>query len=180
MQLGPSSILGLVIIFPRVCWSRYEALSGDQVWELQGEVGLVSTMLGSKGLVDILDESGPRRMIRVRAKHSAEVLLTLLQNNLSYKILVEDLASYLKEKEGQPRRRSSNTCSSSSCPRPLSDSYMTLDQIEWYLKELNTTHSSRLSVTSIGKSIEGRDIWLVHIRPRRCSVGGAVWIEAVS
>ncbi|XP_066974861.1 carboxypeptidase B-like isoform X2 [Macrobrachium rosenbergii] len=180
MQLCPTSILGFVIIFPHLCWSQYEALSGDQIWEIQGEVGLVSTMLYGKGFVDILDESGPRRVIRVRDRHSTEVLLTLLQNKLPYKVLVEDLASYLKEKEGQRKRKtkSSSTCSNVSCPQPLSDAYMTLDQIEWYLKEINITYSSRLSVTSIGKSIEGRDIWQVHIRPQSCSVGSSVWIEA--
>ncbi|XP_068218332.1 carboxypeptidase B-like isoform X2 [Palaemon carinicauda] len=178
MQLCSTGLLAFLVILPHFCWSQYAAPPGDQIWEVEGEIGLVTTMLQDKGLVDILDESRSRKIIRVGLKNSIDVKFILLQHKLTYKILVKDLASYLKEKDGKTIKTRSITCTDLSCPQPLSDAYMTLDQIEWYLKELNISHSSRVNVTSIGKSIEGRDIWLVHIRPLKCRVDGAVWIEA--
>ncbi|XP_069943469.1 carboxypeptidase B-like isoform X2 [Cherax quadricarinatus] len=43
-------------------------------------------------------------------------------------------------------------------------------RIEWYLRHL-ATHP-RVEVTSIGKSVEGRNIWLVHIMPATTCRGG--------
>lgn len=53
----------------------------------------------------------------------------------------------------------------------------TLLQMEWYLKEVNRTFPSKISVTSIGRSVEGRDLWLAHLKATN-PTGRSVWIEA--
>lgn len=52
--------------------------------------------------------------------------------------------------------------------------------MECFLKRLSEDNP-RASLTSIGKSFENRDLWMVHVRPNDPSdseEAGAVWIEA--
>ncbi|ROT75041.1 hypothetical protein C7M84_006440 [Penaeus vannamei] len=90
-------------------------------------------------------------------------------------LLIAQSGSLASSGERRRRRevdsREAGSCTADSCPAPLSDAYMTLQQMEFYLREINTTYAPRVSVQSIGKSVEGRDIWMVHVKSGGCAQG---------
>ncbi|KAG7173138.1 carboxypeptidase B-like [Homarus americanus] len=156
-----------------------EALRGHQVWEVSG--GLVPQHLVMTGLVDPLDHSGPSRSIRVAPEFASKVKESLHRADLTYRILVHDLSTYLEEeevREGRSRRDAENiTCTCSSCLEPLHSQYMSFCQIERFLADMAQTYPDRINVTSIGKSVEGRDIWLAHLKPTN-PLDKSIWVEA--
>lgn len=158
--------------------SQYDELSKHQIWQLNGkDVDLVSTKLSEDGLVDVLDLSGARIKMRVSPEDAEVVRETLLREGITYDVLVEDLAIHLKMQELKKSDRVTETCTATSCPEPFKESYMTFEEMEWYLEELQKTYPSRVNITSIGKSVEGRDIWQVHIKSTGCGPKSAVWLE---
>nr|XP_045623900.1 carboxypeptidase B-like isoform X1 [Procambarus clarkii] len=168
-------VLLLVFVSVACCVSdNYQHLEGHQVLVVEvGSSGAVKHLL-QEGLLDVLDHSGPSRTVRVSPQTVQEVKTALREAGISYSVLIHDLAAYLREKDTTraPRRNRAEVCVSSSCPAPLIDSYMTFQQIEWYLTHL-ASHP-RVEVTSIGKSVEGRDLWLVHIKPPECRGDGSL------
>ncbi|KAK7026889.1 hypothetical protein SK128_012652 [Halocaridina rubra] len=170
--------------------AQYQSLSGYQVWALNGDIPNVSIHLLKNGLADILDFAGPRKQISIHPKNLEEVDRILNQEGIHHRVLIEDLAVYLESRDVLRKKRQTETCSLASCPKPLSESFMTFEemcckkscnnippQMEWYLINLNATYYPRVEVTSIGKSIEGRNIWQVFIKSSACNEGTAIWLE---
>ncbi|XP_063873414.1 zinc carboxypeptidase-like [Scylla paramamosain] len=167
--------------------NNYQVLAGQQVWEAEGQEAMkVLADLEMEGLADILGHSSSTPRFRVHADNIAQVAAALTEAGLTQKLLISDLARHVmgeQRKESLEFLRGSRTesCTEESCPKPLANAYMSFEQIEYYLREL-AERSQRVELVSIGKSIEGRDIWRVHIRPygdtgedvRR----NAVWFEA--
>ncbi|XP_063884268.1 zinc carboxypeptidase-like isoform X2 [Scylla paramamosain] len=167
--------------------NNYQVLAGQQVWEVEDHDAMkVVAELEKEGMVDILGHSSSTPRFRVHTDSIAQVAAALTEAGLTHKLLISDLARHVAEeqrKESLEFLRGSKTesCTEESCPKPLANTYMSFEQIEYYLKEL-VERSQRVELVSIGKSIEGRDIWRVHIRPyedtgedvRR----NAVWFEA--
>ncbi|XP_042856182.1 carboxypeptidase B-like [Penaeus japonicus] len=157
---------------------RHRALRGHQIWQLSGDGGAVSFELMQKGLMDVLGHSRTSRKVRVPSRALEEARRILQERGVAHEVLVEDLATFLEEKErlarGSVERES---CFPNSCPRPFGNSYMTFKQIEWFLQNL-CENSTRASLTSLGKSTENRDIWMVHLRSEGPKAGGAIWVEA--
>nr|XP_027220025.1 carboxypeptidase B-like [Penaeus vannamei] len=90
------------------------------------------------------------------------------------------LANGFPKKDQERRTKESaktECCDPNACPRPFTDSYMTFEQMEWFLKLCES--SPRATLASIGKTSEMRDIWMVHLRPPHPEeTAGAVWVEA--
>ncbi|CAL4088000.1 unnamed protein product [Meganyctiphanes norvegica] len=157
--------------------SNYHQLRGHQVWQVSDGMDDVVQGLEAEGVVDVLDHSRSRRSLRIAPQHQEYVHNLLKDNNMDYKIHIEELLSFFQEEESaeeesrlsrRSESREQQICTADSCPQPLTDEYMTLDQMEWYLSELTDSHPDLVDVSSIGKSVEGRDIWLVHIKAGKC------------
>lgn len=61
---------------------------------------------------------------------------------------------------------------------------MTFKQMEWYLRSLNASLHPRVELTSMGSSVEGRQLWLVKLTPNpsngesvRARPRDSVWVE---
>ncbi|KAG7173136.1 carboxypeptidase B-like isoform X2 [Homarus americanus] len=161
----------LLAVVTSVASDNYKELTGNQVWKLNQEDEATVQQLVVDGLVDPLDHSGPSTSLRVTPETAGLVKEVLDQAGITYQVIVQDLARYLRVNDviqrSQVRKElRAQTCTSSSCTAPLTDNYMTFDQMEYYLAQLNS--HPRVSVSSIGKSIEGRDIWIVHINRSGC------------
>lgn len=180
MKVGLWSVL-LVIVFTQSVTCNYGELAGHQIWKLDGKESAVPVRLLNEGLLDVLDDSAQSPQVRVAPRDVKKVQGILQKEGLSYEVLVHDLAAHFKAVDENERRRrdvseDSRTCNETYCPLPLTEDYMTLEQMEWYLQELNETYPELVSLSSIGKSHEDRDIWLVHIRSDNASAK-SVWIE---
>ena len=46
--------------------------------------------------------------------------------------------------------------------------------MNFYLRQLNSTRYPKVAVSSIGKSVEGRDIYMVHIQPKGVQCTGSI------
>ncbi|XP_042887711.1 carboxypeptidase A1-like [Penaeus japonicus] len=170
-----------VLVLTAGCVAGFqEELRGHQIWELPSVVPADLENLLREGLLDSLGHSGSSRKFHVPASSLDNARRILKDQDVEYKVVVDDLAAHL---QGERRRRreaqtkADEECKANSCPAPLSDAYMTFQQMEYYLREINSTHSPRISVTSIGKSVEGRDIWMVHVRSGGCAQGKSVYLE---
>ncbi|KAK3869191.1 hypothetical protein Pcinc_025476 [Petrolisthes cinctipes] len=183
-------VVATVAALPANIPENLQPLIGHQVWEVSSERGeAVLWNLVTEGHIDVLDHSGTTRKFRVAGKDADKVAGTLRTANLTHSVLIRDLALFLKEEEGPVERRAdiSRSCTTTSCPVPSKDAYMTFKEIEYYLKHIGN-NNPRVELRSLGKSHEGRDIWLVHIKPVTSKRVGAriafshmrkraIWIE---
>ncbi|XP_047490159.1 carboxypeptidase B-like isoform X1 [Penaeus chinensis] len=151
-----------------------EGLRGHQIWELPSSIPAALEDLLRDGLLDSLSHSKSHRKVHVPVEGLDNARRILKERDVEFKVLVDDLAEHF---QGERRRRrevdtrAAESCTENSCPAPLSNAYMTFTQMEYYLREINTTYAPRVSVKSIGKSVEGRDIWMVHVRSGGCAQG---------
>ncbi|XP_050695794.1 carboxypeptidase B-like [Eriocheir sinensis] len=163
---------------------NYRALAGHQVWETEDpQARSLLAGLEEEGLADILGHTSSVLRFRVDPEGVSRVSDSLLKARVDYRVAITDLESHYVEMERVARRdgvirAEKISCTSDSCPIPLIEEYMEFTEIEWYLKEL-AAQSSRVELESIGKSIEGRDIWRVIIRAAQEGEGQrkAVWLE---
>ncbi|XP_047490161.1 carboxypeptidase B-like isoform X2 [Penaeus chinensis] len=157
-----------------------EGLRGHQIWELPSSIPAALEDLLRDGLLDSLSHSKSHRKVHVPVEGLDNARRILKERDVEFKVLVDDLAEHF---QGERRRRrevdtrAAESCTENSCPAPLSNAYMTFTQMEYYLREINTTYAPRVSVKSIGKSVEGRDIWMVHVRSGGCAQGKSVYLE---
>ncbi|XP_071525251.1 carboxypeptidase B-like [Panulirus ornatus] len=160
--------------------SIYEGLRGHQVWSVNGDTDGLVSQLRLRGMVDVLHHSGPTQKLRVSPEFASDVLANFQDAGLEYHAVIGDLAAFLQEEENRDRsvrRESEDSCTAHRCSAPLHAQYMTFEQMEWYLKQVNETSPSKISVSSIGRSVLGRDLWLAHLKATN-STGRSVWIEA--
>ncbi|KAG7173137.1 Carboxypeptidase B-like 3 [Homarus americanus] len=171
----------LLAVVTSVASDNYRELTGNQVWKLNQEDEATVQQLVVDGLVDPLDHSGPSTSLRVTPETAGLVKEVLDQAGITYQVIVQDLARYLRDNDVTPLVQvrfglTAQTCTSLNCSAPLTDNYMTFEQMEYYLAQLNS--HPRVSVSSIGKSIEGRDIWMVHINRSGCEgIHAREWIS---
>ncbi|XP_071525502.1 carboxypeptidase B-like isoform X2 [Panulirus ornatus] len=184
----------LLVTVAAVSGNNYEGLAGHQIWSLESELAVeLVDQLQAQGLLDVVAHTERTRTVRVTPEFASLVQKELHGAGHNYSVKVEDLAKHLqKEKDEKTRQiHRAESCTATSCPFPLTYSYMTFQQMEWYLKEL--AKNPWVEVRSIGRSILDRDIWMVHIKsgeckgrkelyPNRCrrrasSKPMAVWLE---
>ncbi|XP_068242829.1 carboxypeptidase B-like [Palaemon carinicauda] len=174
-------ILWTLFLCCRLALGSYQNLVGHQIWKLSGKESALPGQLMTKGLLDILDHSRKLQRVRVAPEHLDRVSALLQKDGISYKILVDDLAAHIEGIENSERRRrdvseNQQTCTESDCPEPLSDVYMRFNEMEWYLKQVNETYYPNVTLSSVGKSHENRDIWVLHIKSENPEAR-SIWIE---
>ncbi|KAK7076739.1 hypothetical protein SK128_005364 [Halocaridina rubra] len=172
----------LAIVASNVSASNYRELVGHQIWKLDSRMkSKMPSQMMSEGLLDILDHSGPSNQVRVMPKHVETVNKIFKNEGITYEVIIDDLAAYFESEELKDRARRDVTeeqeaCTESRCTKPLKTQYMTFQQMEWYLQNLNDSQHRKIDISSIGKSHENRDIWLVHIKSDNASAR-SVWVE---
>ncbi|XP_015095092.1 carboxypeptidase A6 isoform X2 [Vicugna pacos] len=109
----------------------------------------------------------------VRIPHNgSQALLAFLQKtNIQYKILIEDLQKALEEGSSLPTQRSRRSLSGYNY-----EVYHSLEEIQHWMHHLNKTHSGLIHMFSIGKSYEGRSLFVLKLGRSR-AYKRAVWID---
>ncbi|KAF2362606.1 Peptidase M14 carboxypeptidase A [Trinorchestia longiramus] len=183
-----------------LCWSSvmakhprqtHRALEEHKVVRMNGEnLGpLLTEAQKALPALDVLHYDGSQQ-VRVRvAREDVEAFKNMMDGaKLDYVVEVEDLADHLRrhdlEQELTASSRIEETCDEKGCSKPPKTYYMTFEQMEWYMQDLAANYPSRVQLSSVGKSVEGRDIWMVNVLPdgssssdRSLPSPASVWIE---
>ncbi|XP_030160269.1 carboxypeptidase A6 [Lynx canadensis] len=106
-------------------------------------------------------------------KNGSQVLLAFLQEaNIQYKILIEDLQKTLEKASSLRTQRNRRYLSGYNY-----EVYHSLEEIQNWMHHLNKTHSGLIHVFSIGKSYEGRSLFVLKLGRRSRTYKRAVWID---
>lgn len=109
--------------------------------------------------------------IHVPSNSSQLFFQSLLQTGMTFKILVSDLQELMEEQSGSCARcRRSN-------PLYNYEVYHTLEEIQNWMLQMNRTYSHLLYLFSIGKSYEGRPLFVFQLGKRSHPIKKAVWID---
>nr|XP_060631420.1 carboxypeptidase A6 [Anolis sagrei ordinatus] len=109
--------------------------------------------------------------IRVSRNNSQILLPCLQQANIQYTVLISDLQ---KAVENQSGSRSRNRRSLQEYSYEI---YHSLEEIQDWMYQLNTTHSDLIHMFSVGKSYEGRPLYVLRLGKRSWGYKKAVWID---
>ncbi|XP_040117280.1 carboxypeptidase A6 [Oryx dammah] len=105
--------------------------------------------------------------------NGSRALLTFLQEaNIQYKILIEDLQKVLEKGSSLPAWRSRRSLSGYNY-----EVYHSLEEIQNWMHHLNKTHSGLIHMFSIGKSYEGRSLYVLKLGRRSRAYKRAVWMD---
>ncbi|CAL4090209.1 unnamed protein product, partial [Meganyctiphanes norvegica] len=157
--------------------SPHLSLQGHQIWQLNKASQEIVQRMELEGLVDILDHS-TGQTIAVAPCNMNDVTRMLQEHGVEAKVSVPDLQQFLENRDAedlaqQQRERElsgrAGTCTQSKCPTPLTDDWMTFQQMGYYLEHISQSYPDRVTVSSVGKSHENRDIWMVHIKSGGCN-----------
>ncbi|XP_078397357.1 carboxypeptidase A6 [Cetorhinus maximus] len=109
--------------------------------------------------------------IHVSRSSSQQFFWSLLQTGIKFKILVSDLQELIEmQSVSRPRLRRSN-------PLYSYEVYHSLEEIQSWMHQMNQSHSHLLHLFSIGKSYEGRPLFVLQLGKRSHSFKKAVWID---
>uniref|UniRef100_A0A4W3GET7 Carboxypeptidase A6 n=1 Tax=Callorhinchus milii TaxID=7868 RepID=A0A4W3GET7_CALMI len=119
----------------------------------------------SIGLTTVVDIHVPRSSCQ-------PFLLSLQEAGIEYEILISDLQRQIeKQTDITPsRQRRSNLLYSYEV-------YHSLDEIQNWMYQMNKTHSRLIYLFSIGKSFEGRPLFVLQLGKRSRPLKRAVWID---
>ncbi|XP_028924061.1 carboxypeptidase A6 isoform X1 [Ornithorhynchus anatinus] len=110
--------------------------------------------------------------VHVSRNSSQNLLTSLQQANIQYEILISDLQEALEK---------GNSWRSNRNRRSLGDYsyevYHSLEEIQNWMHHLNKTHSGLIHMFSIGKSYEGRSLFILKLGKRSRHHKRAVWID---
>ncbi|XP_029447295.1 carboxypeptidase A6 [Rhinatrema bivittatum] len=105
--------------------------------------------------------------------NSSQVLLAYLQQqSLQYKVLISNLQNMIENQIGDRSFRSRRSVS-----RYSYEVYHSLEEIQSWMYHMNETHSDLISMFSIGKSYEGRPLFVLKLGKRIRPYKRAVWID---
>ncbi|MEE6463807.1 hypothetical protein FKM82_006061 [Ascaphus truei] len=107
------------------------------------------------------------------SSNSSRALLTYLREaNIQYRILVSNLQKALEEQSafrpGRNRR---------SFSRYDYEVYHPLEEIQSWMHHMNKTHADLISMFSVGKSYEGRPLFVLKLGKKTKAPKKAVWID---
>ncbi|XP_019354043.1 carboxypeptidase A6 isoform X1 [Alligator mississippiensis] len=106
-------------------------------------------------------------------RNSSRVLLPYLQQaNIQYTILISDLQQVIEKQTGLRSSRNRR-----SVPGYNYEVYHSLKEIQNWMYQLNKTHSDLIHMFSIGKSYEGRPLFVLKLGKRSRRYKRAVWID---
>ncbi|XP_063467612.1 carboxypeptidase A6 isoform X4 [Symphalangus syndactylus] len=105
-------------------------------------------------------------------QNGSRALLAFLQEaNIQYKVLTEDLQKTLEKGSSLHTQRNRRSLSGYNY-----EVYHSLEEIENWMHHLNKTHSGLIHMFSIGRSYEGRSLFILKLG-RRSRLKRAVWID---
>ncbi|XP_064363499.1 carboxypeptidase A6 isoform X4 [Dromaius novaehollandiae] len=110
--------------------------------------------------------------LRVPHNMSQILLPSLQQANIQYTILISDLQKAIEKQTGRRSQRNRR-----SLPGYNYEVYHSLGEIQDWMHHLNKTHSDLIHTFSVGKSYEGRPLFVLKLGKRSQPYKKAVWID---
>ncbi|XP_037136199.1 carboxypeptidase A6 [Syngnathus acus] len=110
--------------------------------------------------------------VHIKRRDTRRLHAALKQEHINYSVFISNLQ---QEIERQTRRRSSRKRRSDS--QYDYEIYHSLEEIQSWMFEMNTTHPDLLNMFSIGKSYEGRPLYVLQLGRRSRPQKKAVWID---
>ncbi|XP_072460884.1 carboxypeptidase A6 isoform X1 [Notamacropus eugenii] len=106
-------------------------------------------------------------------QNGSQILLAFLQQaNIQYTILIADLQKALEKGNSLRAQRNRR-----SLPGYSYEVYHSLEEIQNWMHHLNKTHPGLVHMFSIGKSYEGRSLFILKLGRRSRAYKRAVWID---
>ncbi|XP_076692358.1 carboxypeptidase A6 isoform X2 [Callospermophilus lateralis] len=107
------------------------------------------------------------------SQNVSRALLAFLQEaNIQYKILIEDLQKVLENGNSLPTQRNRRSLSEYNY-----EVYHSLEEIQSWMHHLNKTHSGLIHMFSIGRSYEGRSLFILKLGRKSRAYKRAVWMD---
>ncbi|XP_027733288.1 carboxypeptidase A6-like [Vombatus ursinus] len=106
-------------------------------------------------------------------QNGSQILLAFLQQaNIQYTVLIADLQKTLEKGNSLRAQRNRR-----SLPGYSYEVYHSLEEIQNWMHHLNKTHPGLVHMFSIGKSYEGRSLFILKLGRRSRAYKRAVWID---
>ncbi|XP_074242730.1 carboxypeptidase A6 isoform X1 [Saimiri boliviensis] len=109
--------------------------------------------------------------VHIPQSGSRALLAFLQEASIQYKVLIEDLQKTLEKGSRSQTQRNRRSLSGYNY-----EVYHSLEEIQSWMHHLNKTHSGLIHMFSIGKSYEGRSLFILKLG-RRSRLKRAVWID---
>uniref|UniRef100_A0A2P2HXG8 Carboxypeptidase B-like n=1 Tax=Hirondellea gigas TaxID=1518452 RepID=A0A2P2HXG8_9CRUS len=146
---------------------------GDQIWSLSldASTSKSSDMAALHENLDVLHYSSDSVTIFVRKTRLSITKEFLEGRHLAYNVVVNDVAVYLQslqsaeDADAEASSRDDEICTEDNCMRPLRHTYMTFQQIEWFLKNLAERCPENVMMSTVGYSHNGNAIYLITVSP---------------
>ncbi|XP_008937442.1 PREDICTED: carboxypeptidase A6-like, partial [Merops nubicus] len=139
----------------------------------------VSAMPGVFASVDLWQPSSPFHIVegtvtdvRVPWNASRSLLPYLRQANIQYTILISDLQKAIENQTGQRSSRNRRSLSGYNY-----EAYHSLEEILSWMHHLNKTHPDLVHMFSVGKSYEGRPLFVLKLGESSRPYKKAVWMD---
>uniref|UniRef100_A0A8C8SLQ3 Carboxypeptidase A6 n=1 Tax=Pelusios castaneus TaxID=367368 RepID=A0A8C8SLQ3_9SAUR len=105
--------------------------------------------------------------------NSSQILLPYLQQaNIKYTVLISDLQKAIEKQSGLRLYRNRRSVAGYNY-----EVYHSLEEIQSWMYRLSKTHSDLVQMFSVGKSYEGRPLFVLKLGKRSRSYKRAVWID---
>jgi len=180
----------LVVLAGRI--NAESTYSGDQVWMLEDSDcnRKHASFLEMLGLAVVEDAS----RIRVPSQHLDAAADYLKLQNILWEVIIVDVAKHIEEEVAAHNSRQKrdeqsfdlpyetprHPCTVESCPEPPVDRWLSYDEITSFVMSINETHHERAITTSLGKTAEGRDVWMVQVHKGTCDDSRGLYLVAGS
>ncbi|KAK5898595.1 hypothetical protein CgunFtcFv8_015998 [Champsocephalus gunnari] len=169
-------------VFPVGGFLYNNRYSGDQVFRItpreEKEVKLLQSILGHMK-VDLWQPNSATLIClnntvdaHVKRNDTRRLHTHLQRENIDYRVFISDLQREIQKQTGSrsSRKRRSET-------QYDYEVYHSLDEIQSWMFEMNRTHSDLVDMFSVGKSYEGRPLYVLQIGKRSRQQKKAVWID---
>ncbi|KAG7312132.1 hypothetical protein JYU34_001590 [Plutella xylostella] len=152
--------------------------SGAQVWKIQTNKRSVVAVVGRlrrRNLVSTWGGNHTHMDILVKPNAVKNVTRAFKRENITYDVLIEDLQRRIDE-ENPPLDENELSLQDRRGHKMTWKQYHRLEDIHQFMDYLAKTYPSIISVNSIGKSHEGRDLKVLRISDGK-PTNKAVWID---
>lgn len=178
----PVCCLLLKILQPGHCHSYGNRYAGDKVIRLipkSEEEALALKNVYHQLKVDLWQPSsisyvseGTITDVHVTQNASRTLLAFLQETNIQYKVLIEDLQKAVENENSMQTQRNRRSLSEYNY-----EVYHSLEDIQSWMHHLNQTQPGLVRVFSIGRSFEGRPLFIIQLGRKSQVYKRAVWID---
>ncbi|KAM9095378.1 carboxypeptidase A6 [Sarcophilus harrisii] len=175
-------LLFLRIPEPEHCYLYNNRYAGDKVIRLVPETEREAHVLKNichQFKVDLWQPSsisyvseGTITDVHIPQNGSQTLLAFLQQANIQYTVLIADLQKALEKGNSLRAQRNRR-----SLPGYSYEVYHSLEEIQNWMHHLNKTHPGLVHMFSIGKSYEGRSLFILKLGRRSRAYKRAIWID---